>query len=112
MTFYRTVPTYTQPLTSGKNTSAAWYRWFQTHDKGFPPSNETVINEHMSPFTYQAPRAGAVIVSGGTVSLIEVSRTSGKFYTTGRTAGQFSMSASDQLRITFGVKPTLVFFPS
>jgi hypothetical protein len=111
MNFFRTAPTYSEPLQKGNNTSASWYRWMQNIDQGLPPSSETVITGHISPFTYQAPSAGFAIVHGGTVSSIQFARTSGTFHATEKTAGVFPMSQNDQLQITFSVIPSLVFVP-
>ena len=111
MTVFRTAPVYTEPLQTEGNTSKSWYRWMQHYDKGVPPSSETIITEHHSPFSYQAPSAGFVIVTGGTVSAIQFSRTPGTFHATGKTAGVFQMSQNDQLKITFSVKPSLMWVP-
>lgn len=111
MTVFRTAPTYTEPLQTKGNTSKSWYRWIQHYDKGVPPSSETILTGHHSPFSYQAPIAGFVIVSGGTVSAIQFARTSGTFYPTGKTSGTFPMSQNDQLKITFSVKPSLIWVP-
>lgn len=109
MTFFRTAPTYEEPLTTGKNTTASWYRWFQNIDNGIPPSSEVTVTVGGSPFTYTAPSKGFVIVTGGTVSAIAFSRTAGTFYGTGQTAGTFPLSAGDKLKVTFSATPSLVF---
>jgi hypothetical protein len=108
-TFFRSAPQYEAPLVDGKNTSTAWYRWFQAIDNGIPPSDEAAVTVTGSPFIYTAPSKGFAIVSGGTVSDIEFSRTVGVFYPTGQTAGVFPMSANDQLKITFSGVPSAVF---
>ena len=109
-TQYRQVPTYGQPLMKGTNTTAAWYRYVQDLDLGIPFSAESAVTPTGSPFTYTAPQAGQLIVSGGTVSAITYSR-SGTFYATGQTAGMFSLSARDQLQITYSSAPTLTWAP-
>lgn len=111
MTQYRQVPVFEQPMAKGENTTSPWYRYFQAHDLGQPPGSETVVTVGSSPFVYQAPRQGMVIVTGGTVSAVNYSR-SGTFYTTGQTAGSFPVSMGDQLKIVFSVKPQVVFAPS
>jgi hypothetical protein len=111
MTQYRQVPVFEQPIKQGENTSSPWYRYFQAHDLGQPPGAESVIKVVGSPFIYQAPRKGLVIVSGGTVSEIDYSR-SGTFYNTGLTSGTFQVAMADRIRVIFSVAPTVVFSPS
>jgi len=66
-----------------------------------------------SPFLYTAPASlsGNAIVSGGTVSDISISRDGATFFTTGSSSGMFPLSASDQLKVTWSVKPTMTFLP-
>lgn len=112
MTVFRTAPTYDLPITVGNKTHAAWYRWFQNIDLGIPPSSEVMVTPTASPFTYSPKVKGMLIVSAGTVSRIDYSRTPGVFYNTGQTAGVFTMSANDQIKITYSGVPTVVFMPS
>lgn len=110
MSYYRTVPTYKQALvTSGVN-DASWYRYFQDSAKGVPTANETSITVGVSPFTYIASHGGSVIVSGGTVSLIQFTRTG--TYTTGLTAGMFPVALGDKITVTWSGKPSMTFVPS
>ncbi len=111
-TFFRTAPTYSESLITGAktNTSASWYRWFTNTEEGVPPQSEVIVSVTASPYTYTAPRGGYVIVSGGTVSAIAVSRTSGVFYSTGQTSGAFTLSKNDKLEVTFSVMPSVIFF--
>jgi hypothetical protein len=117
LTQFRQVPTFDLPLARKAEkdadalTTSQWYRYWQSHDAGLPPSAETVLAPKASPFTYTAPRQGYVIVNGGTVTAIAVSR-SGTFYPTGLTAGSFQVSQNDQLRVTFSVIPSMVFLPT
>jgi hypothetical protein len=111
MTQYRQVPTFDQPLRTGEVTTASWYRYFQAHDLGQPPSAEKAITGIASPFIYTAPHKGNLIVSGGTVSGISYSR-SGTFYSTGQTSGVFNLALGDQLKIVFSVVPTVIFAPT
>jgi hypothetical protein len=108
VTQYRQVPVFEQPIKQGENTSSPWYRYFQAHDLGQPPGTETTITVGASPFIYQAPRKGIVIVNGGTVSAISYSR-SGTFYATGQTTGTFTLAMGDQLKVVFSGKPQVVF---
>lgn len=47
------------------------------------------------------------IVKGGTVSKIEYSRNGGTFIDVGTTAGMFSLSPLDSLRVTYTVVPAI-----
>jgi len=112
MTYFRTTPTYTEPLVTGKNTSSSWYRHFQDIDKGIPPTSEVQIAVGPSPFIFTPAIKGTVLISGGTVIEIDYARTVGKFYNTGQTAGSIAMSANDQLKVTYSGLPTLIFMSS
>lgn len=111
MSFFRIAPEYTIPLTSGNNTTASWYRWVQGIHLGVPPSSETIITKANSPYTYTAPVKGFLIVTGGTVSSIQFSRTPKVFYPTGQTQGTFPLSKQDQLLIIWSVAPNLTWVP-
>lgn len=111
MAHYRTTPTYDTPLIVGDKTHAAYYRWFQDIDLGSPPSSETPITVAGSPFIYSPKSKGVVIVNGGTVSAIALSR-SGTFYPTGQTSGAFALAANDQIQVAFSGVPNMVFLPA
>lgn len=117
-TQFRQAPTYTDQIAAGQHNSATWYRYFQQGEVGTPPSAEvplTAAQIGASPFSYQAPRKGFVIISGGTVSAIAFSRTLGPppvFYATGLTAGIFPVSQNDVLRVTYSGKPVMTFVPT
>jgi hypothetical protein len=106
----RGIPTYEQPISVGGNMSQSWRRWFHDIEVGTPPANEVVVKPNGSPFSWQAPSRGAVIINGGTVSQVEFSR--GSTYTTGQTSGMFSVSLGDILIVTYSGVPTIVFIPS
>lgn len=113
MTVFRSAPTYdTNLVEKGGNTNKSFYRWVQDTDSGTPPSTEIPIVAGASPFTYQAPKKGYVIITGGTVTKIEFSRTPGVWYTTGQTTGMFSVNANDNLRATFSALPQMILIPS
>ena len=73
-----------------------------------PPVSITVT---ASPFTYQATRPGSVVVSGGTVSLVEMGR-AGTFTGMGLLGGVVPVWVSDSVKITYVVAPTMTFIPS
>lgn len=64
-----------------------------------------------SAFSYTAPADGLVVVSGGTVTLIEYGR-SASFYLLGLIAGSFAISRGDVIRVTYAVAPTMTFIPN
>lgn len=78
-----------------------------------PPNNqaqaETAATAGGSPFVYTAPANGTLLVTGGTVSQIEIAR-SGTYYTVGTTI--IPLARLDKVRVTWSGAPTLVFFPS
>lgn len=111
MGHYRTAPTYDQPMVIGDKTSSVYYRWFQDLDVGSPPSSETPVTVGASPFTYSPKVKGNLIVSGGTVTNVLISR-SGTFYSTGATQGLFNLAANDQIQIVYSGLPTAVFLPT
>lgn len=76
-----------------------------------PPSlaqPEQAISVGASPFTYTASFNGWVRITGGTVSNITLTRTSG--YTV--TGDIFPVSRGDSLTVTYSGLPTMIFFSS
>jgi len=66
-----------------------------------------------SPFTYinTSARAQSVIVSGGTVSLIEYSRDGVTFTVVGVLAGLVYLNPGDRIRVTYVTAPTITATP-
>ena len=109
MTTYRQAPKYEQPLTVGQDTAAWWYRWFADTDVGTPPSSETKVVLTGSPFSYTAPSKGYLIIQGGSVSAVHITRVAN--WNTGQTQGLFPVSKNDMLIITYtGGGPYVTFF--
>lgn len=106
---YRGLPTYDQPMDANGNMATSWRRWLHDTDVGTPPAAEAVITVGASPFAYQATQKGFMIVTGGTVSNIQITRTG--TYSTGQTSGVFPLSLADILTVTWSGKPTLTFVP-
>lgn len=108
------LPAYPTPIVDPKsrNTTKDWYFFFAGLFQGLPPEKEVGVTLTGSPFVYSAPKKGSVIVSGGTVSAIDFSRDGTTFYSTGATAGMFTVNKSDLLRITYTVAPTVTFVPT
>lgn len=109
MSNYRQMPTFERTIAKQGLTDKSWYRWFGSVDQGQPPASEGPIHLGASPFTWQAPQKGFVIITGGTVSAVQFTRSA--VYNTGQTAGLFPVSANDSLTITFSAAPTVTFVP-
>jgi hypothetical protein len=107
-----TIPNYPVKLTLNGETVKDWYFFWMGLWRGLPPEPETAVTVGASPYDYNATRKGTVIVSGGTVSAISFSRDGVTFYSTGQTAGMFTLNATDRLRITYTVLPTVTFVPT
>lgn len=106
------LPNYPVPLIVGRVTDSSWYRFWAGLFTGLPPANEVSVTLDASPAIYSAVRKGSLIVSGGTVSMIEFSRNGTDYYDVGVTAGMLPINASDVLRVTYAVMPTVTFVPS
>jgi hypothetical protein len=69
-----------------------------------------VLTPGVSPWVYQATADGTLVLVGGTVSLVGLSRDGTTFYTVPQ--GAIPMSRLDQVKTTYTVVPTnAVFFP-
>lgn len=111
MAEYRTVPTYTNRLTNRDgSTSTAWYRLLQALHLGTPPAAEASVTVAGSPFAYSAHAGGYLLVTGGSVSSITVTRTGQ--HNTGMTNGIFPVAQGDIVTITSSVAPSVVFVPT
>lgn len=77
---------------------------------GIAPSNIVV---GASPFTYQNAIVNPVniLVSGGTVTTISISRDGINFFGVGLLTGQFHLSPGDFLRIVYVLAPTMTLIP-
>jgi len=106
------LPQFGQPLSKDSVTSKDWYFFWAGLWRGLAPELESPVTPTGSPFVYSAPRRGSLIVSAGTVSLIEFSRDGTTFYDVGQTSGMFALSAADRLQITYTVAPDVLFVPS
>lgn len=106
---YRGLPNYNEPVMDKDVMRASWRRWFSGTDNGTPPAAEAAITVGASPFAYQATQKGFVIITGGTVSSIQFTRTG--TYATGITAGIVPVSLADVVTVTWSGKPTMTFVP-
>jgi len=105
------MPTYTEPLETGSNTTRGWYTFWLGLMQGQPTGPVSTIVPGVSPYSYVAPLGGTVILTGGTVSKVEVSRDRVTFFVTGQTSGMFPLSQADTLRTTYSAVPTATFIP-
>ena len=71
----------------------------------------TAITVTASPFTYQnaAVYQEDILITGGTVSLVEFTRDNATWYA--RTGDTVSLSPSDRVRVTYTVAPTMTKIP-
>lgn len=79
----------------------------------FTGGARSVISVGASPFTRTNPltQAEVVVVSGGTVTTIEVSRDNVTFDVVGLVAGTFFLRPQDRIRVTYAVLPTMISYP-
>jgi len=105
-------PQFNQPLTSGGVTNKDWYFFWTGLFRGLAPAFEVPITPGASPYIYSPDVKGFVILTGGTVSLVEFSRDGTNFYDYGTTQGQFLLNGADQLRVTYTGAPDMVFVPT
>lgn len=87
----------------------SWYAFFAGLVAAAPPIKALVVGA--SPFTYTAVHIGALLVVGGTVTSIVLTRARVTL-TTGLTAGFIPMSQGDQAVVTYTVLPTMWYIPN
>lgn len=105
------MPTYTEPLETNAVTTRGWFSFWAGLFSGQPTGLVSSVSVGSSPFNYVAPTGGAVIVQGGTVSLIKLSRDGTTFFTTGMTSGVLPVSQGDTVQVTYSGAPTMTFLP-
>lgn len=84
-----------------------WWRFFYALVS--PPNQEVGVTVGVSPATYQATANGTLLVKGGTVSAISLTRLN--TYVLGITSGLVPMSIGDSVTVTYSVLPTLTWIP-
>jgi len=107
---YQAQPTYDQPLTIKGQTATVWYRFFSALYQGQPSAAEVALAVGISPFSYLAPTRGNVLINGGTVSAVQITRSLTTL--TGLTSGFFPLSNGDTLTVTYSGLPTMTWYPS
>jgi hypothetical protein len=106
---YQGMPTYDQPLTTKGQTAASWYRFFNSLFQGQPSGAEMSVTVGISPFAYLAPSGGTMLIHGGTVTAIQLTRSATTL--TGLTSGLFPLAKGDILTVTYSGLPTMVWYP-
>ncbi len=110
---FNSLPVFPVPLLQGGQTAKDWYFFWAGLFRGLAPGNVEPVTLTPSPNVYSATRKGSLIVEGGTVSAVEFSRDGGDTYIdVGTVAGMFTLNASDLLKITYAVAPTVTFVPT
>jgi hypothetical protein len=105
----QSLPTYEQSLTEKGQTSKVWYRFWSAIYQGTPPANESTLTLNTSPFSYTAQVKGFVLIRGGTVSSVQVTRSVTTL--TGLTSGYFPLNQGDVLTITYSGLPSVTWYP-
>lgn len=103
------MPTYTEALETAQHTTRGWYTFWLGLLQGQPGGPVAALVPGVSPYSYTATFGGTVIVKGGTVSKVELSRDGVTFYDTGQTSGMFTVALGDTLKTTYSVVPTMTF---
>lgn len=96
-------------LTQAANDQAVLLLTAQPGAKSAPPL-PMALTVGSSPFTYVAPFAGTVVVSGGTVSATAFSRDGSTFIT--MPAGVVPVARGDQVKVTYSGLPTMTMIGS
>ena len=112
-------PSISQPIALANGLIAReWYRWLyllgQQAFIGGGAGNggsDVPIAVNASPFVYAPTQAGTVLLSGGGITALELSRT-GIWREIGSFRAPIPMSVGDSLRVSWTqVAPTMIFFP-
>jgi hypothetical protein len=98
--------------------SHLWRDWFVKLAKFVMPSRMDILPSSItvtaSPFKYQNGNnyPTDIIIQGGTVSLIEISRDNASFFSLGTlTNGIVNLSSGDYIRVTYSAAPTMTQVP-
>ena len=108
---FSAIPNYRQSITDKNGMERTWYLFLTDLWKGKPSAGVNNVPSAASPFIYQAQSVGFMIVSGGTVTLIQFSRDGLTNYTTGVTNGCFPLSQGDSLIVIYSSAPTFTWVP-
>jgi len=107
-----------EPLVTTKDgrVTKDWYRFFASLSSGAGAGSggeDVTPSTGVSPYSFFADQAGTLIISGGSIFLVEFTRDQINYYNVGTFRGMFPMLASDVMRVTYdpASPPTMTFFP-
>ena len=83
--------------------------WRYLNSLSSEPNAESAITLGPTPATFQATANGSVLVSGGTVSALSLTRNNA--YNLGMTSGLIPLSIGDILTINYTGAPVCIWFP-
>jgi hypothetical protein len=106
-----TQPSYDEPLTKKGFTTRGWYTFWAGLLTGQPTGFPSSVTLSASPMSYKAPEGGHLIIQGGAVTLVSLTRDGITNYNTGQTQGMFPVSLGDTLIINYTGTPVLTFVP-
>jgi hypothetical protein len=89
--------------------SLSWWQFFNLLAP-LTPVKESSVAVTASPFSYTSQANGHVLVTGGTVSSITLTRVSA--HPTGLTTGLIPVGNKDVVTVTYTGLPTMTFIPS
>jgi len=75
-------------------------------------SSQITVSVGASPYAYTVSTYGNLVVNGGTVSSITITRPGGSAVNIGVVAGMFPVQAGDVVTVTYTVAPTMTFIPN
>lgn len=112
------IPTVGVAAVDQQNGLSIWLReWCQAVYRLVDPgvTDPAGITVGTSPFVYQNvyidERSADIIVQGGTVSKIEISKDNSTYFDTGVTAGVIGRPWQHYIRVTYTVAPTMTVVP-
>lgn len=105
------MPEYNEHLTTKGETTRGWYSFFAGLFTGQPVGQPVSVALATSPMAYRATQGGHLIIQGGTVTMVSLSRDGVTNFNTGQTQGIFPLSQGDTLFITYTGTPVLTFVP-
>lgn len=95
------------PVMNGNQTAREWVLWFKSlvrESKDLPDT----ITVAASPFSYKALRDGMVVIHGGTISTISMTR-AGWNLTLGATANPIPVRLGDVITVVYSSAPNMAF---
>ncbi len=100
---------------SGGSVGNHWHLTQAQHDQLVDGPGAAVVTPAVgaSPWKYQNATGhnASVIIIGGTVTNVEISRDDATYYSAGAAATAVTIGAEDYIRITYAVAPTVALFP-